>query len=134
VSKGEVKRWETISIDSRIHGTRLDVDDVPRITVLSASDHDRIVSELKAEVEYLKASRERLAQCELEALKRVEEKRQTIAKQAKVIEKLREQRDIELEDNCWDDASTGGRPFEQTRAMMEAEIEAINKLEDFKKV
>jgi len=104
------------------------------IEVISIEDHERVVAELKAEVEYLKASRERLAQCELEALKRVEEKRQTIAKQAKVIEKLREQRDIELEDNCWDDASTGGRPFEQTRAMMEAEIEAINKLEDFKKV
>ncbi len=83
MSNGEVKRFMAI-VENPIFA----YDDVRRLCVLE-SDHDRIVAELKAEVEYLKASRERLALCELEALKRVEEKRQTIAKQAKVIEKLK---------------------------------------------
>lgn len=50
MSNGEVKRWETISIDTKIPGTRFDVDDVPRVTVISADDHERIVAELKAEI------------------------------------------------------------------------------------
>lgn len=134
-----------------------------KIKVMRVEDHERVVAEERAyrdkriasiEAKYKElhdiaigqadtADRNYLAlqdeMCQLKKWNELQTQRNsklqgTIAKQAKVIEKLREQRDIELEDNCWDDASTGGRPFEQTRAMMEAEIEAINKLEDIKKV
>lgn len=54
----EVKRWETIAIDSRIPGTRTDVDSVPRVVVVSASEHDRIVAEKDAEISRLTESLE----------------------------------------------------------------------------
>lgn len=104
-------------------------------TFVRASDHERIVAELRAEVDELRKSEclpfdAYYKTCEVHnglLEKELKEARTTITKQKRVIEKLREQRDIELEDNCWDDALTGGRPFEQTRAMMDAEIEAIEK-------
>lgn len=86
----EVKRWETISIDTKIPGTGPDVDGVPRVTVVSASDHDRIVAELKAEVDELKyelSSRtEGLRQTRQDWL----DSQKTIARQAKVIENLKD--------------------------------------------
>ena len=82
MSNGEVKRWETISIDSKITGTWLDVDGVPRITVLAASDHERVVAELKAElVQYHRMAASGVWTPSDEYMEKIE----TIAKQAKVI-------------------------------------------------
>lgn len=90
----EVKRWETISIDTKIPGTMLDVDGVPRVTVVSASDHDRIVAELKAEVDKLKRSEfvnaVKAGHDYGDALDEISNLKQTIARQAKVIEKLKD--------------------------------------------
>lgn len=86
MSNGKVKRWQAWVIADEVQRFQ----PVPEFFV-SDEDHDRIVAELKAEVEYLKATRERLAQCELEALKRIEEKRQTITRQEKVIEVLKKE-------------------------------------------
>lgn len=96
----EVKRWETIAIDSKIPGVKLDVDSIPRVVVVSAEDHDRVVAELENRLyEYNKETSELKA--ELVQYYRmassgvwVETEKysaqvETIARQAKVIEKLR---------------------------------------------
>jgi hypothetical protein len=46
------------------------------------------------------------------------------------LEKCKEQRDDELDDNCWSEVIGGvetGRPFESVRASMELELESIRK-------
>lgn len=42
-----------------------------------------------------------------------------------IIEKLKEQRDIELDDNCWDDDKGNGRPFELAKGEYEKELDEI---------
>lgn len=119
----------------------------PNTEWVRASDHERIVAEhvlaikktderwrestdqLLTEIVELRAEIVRQQRAMTTGDRNWHQLNKTIAKQKRVIEKLREQRDIELEDNCWDDALTGGRPFEQARAMMDAEIEAIEKEE-----
>lgn len=99
----EVKRWETISIDTKIPGTRPDVDGVPRVTVVSATDHDRIVDELKAarthwqrlELEALERNAELRAEVDelhnrlYEYNKETSELKTEVTRQARVIEKLK---------------------------------------------
>lgn len=62
------------------------------IEVILASDHDRIVAELKAEIERLKRANQVVPK-DAELLALNGKFRDTIARQAKVIEKLREQRE-----------------------------------------
>ena len=103
----EVKRWWVSIQDQDGRIVRRDVERLclagpepePEgyevfIEVMPVEDHDRIVADLKAEVEVLKNHRaEYEADC-----KRVEyfnDLHDKAARQAKVIEKLREQRNIE---------------------------------------
>lgn len=96
------------------------------IEVMRVEDHERVVAQKDAEIERLKRERAKY-EADCKRIEYFDDLHEKVATQKRVIEKLKEQRDIELEDNCWDDALTGGRPFEQTRAMMDAEIEAIEK-------
>lgn len=49
----DVKRWETISIDTKLPGTRIDIDGVPRILVMPVTEHEAVVAKLKAEADHL---------------------------------------------------------------------------------
>lgn len=100
MSNGEAKRWETISIDTKIPGTRFDVDDVPRVTVISADDHERIAAGLKAQLEHsetkvswLLRDNERVLKEKDAAYNELDDinmaLNEKIAKQARVIEKLK---------------------------------------------
>lgn len=116
----EVKRWETISIDTKISGTMPDVDGVPRVTVVSASDHDRVVAELKAENEILKSKASqfestlketmRVRDAEIERLKKEDAAMvQRLHTQSKIMANLEDENerlkralvDIANKNTCW---------------------------------
>lgn len=92
----DVKRWETISIDTKLPGTRIDIDGVPRILVMPVTEHESIVAELKAEIEALKRSelvnQIKGGQDYGDALDEIANLKRTLARRDRVIEKLREQR------------------------------------------
>lgn len=87
----------------------------PTTCVVLGRDHDRIVAELQAEVERLELVAKAAVEC-------MRDRDLTIATQARVIEKLREQRDVELEDNCW---NRGNGNIDNARRKYELELEAI---------
>jgi hypothetical protein len=68
------------------------------------------------------------------SLKRLRDENESLKRELDIVkaqlEKCKEQRDDELDDNCWSEVIGGvetGRPFESVRASMELELESIRK-------
>lgn len=87
----EVKRWTLTQLD------RLSSNSWENPTFVSSQDHDRIVAELKAEIEALKRSelvnQIKGGQDYGDALDEIANLKRTLARRDRVIEKLREQRE-----------------------------------------
>jgi hypothetical protein len=104
----EVKRWELSSKSS----DEIEITPSPQGDWVKIEDHDRIVADLKAEIVRLSRPVSAICtKCGYDKPANLYE--QTIARQARVIEKLREQRD-----KCLEYVS-----FE--RSIMDKELEAI---------
>lgn len=98
----EVKRYNIVT--AFIKGPGIHIE--PTLPVVLASDHDRIVSGLSEALSFV--------------MKQDTEKLETIARQSRVIEKLREQRDEGVMDDYW--------PYEKKQIeVWNAEIAAIER-------
>lgn len=86
---------------------------------MPVKDHERIVAQKDGEL--LTFYRMAASGVWIES-KEYDELLKTIATQKRVIEKLREQRDVELEDNCW---NRGNGNIDNARQKYELELEAI---------
>jgi len=121
----EVKRWETIAIDSKIPGVKLDVDSIPRVVVVSAEDHDRIMAERD---ELWKRATKFVMPGEFDTAESIKHYIDTLESEnerlKRVIEKLRKQRDVLIIRAHPDNATA--EQLKLFRANLDAELAALS--------
>lgn len=140
----EVKRW-TLKIDYDFQyadGVPAEImvatkgpylDERERIEVMPVTEHESIVAELKAEVEALKKHKATY-EADCKRIEYFDELHEKVARQARVIEKLREQREGFIKDNAdqrWE-RGHDRRPddtIKETIEACDADIAAIERAE-----
>jgi len=143
VSNGEAKRWYLYTENEALYAVSKNqrgfVPDASTIEVMSVKDHERIVAELKAEIETLgKVYRSTCPECGYSGCVRgrkacdaeIDRQKETIAKQKRVIERLKIiERDFTHHDgDCTEeDSDDNGQPCNCGLDRIRDEIAAIEK-------